>query len=177
MTFKQLKTVLRAPSFRPYAYAYAFIFFKEILLLRRATKRKSWMCSPLTVPVGFSRHTSQLSLRATLCKILLPTVVFRFLFCEQNAFKVRAVSRSNDRRKPPVLHHRWNWSKPPGRHWDCQENDQDGKGNKMDTYGFVFNVNRVSFCLFLTVRTHRDERRTQLNMPINNTNGTFLALT
>lgn len=98
---------------------------------QRGSPPTSGMCSAWT---GRDRIKSQ-PLRTLLPSLnscdSLRCSVDCFLFCGQNAFRVRAVSRSDDRRKPPVLHYRWNWTKSPGRHWDCQENDQDGKGKNI----------------------------------------------
>lgn len=82
----------------------------------------SCLCMTLTVPVIYPGwHFVVVFITFTGCTCLL--------FYQQNAVRVWAVSRSYDRREPSVFHHSWDWTEPPGRHWDRKENDKNGKGN------------------------------------------------
>lgn len=82
----------------------------------------SCLCMTLTDPVIYPGwHFLVVFITFTGCT--------RFLFYQQNAVRVWAVSRSYDRREPSVFHHSWDWTEPPGRHWDRKENDKNGKGN------------------------------------------------
>lgn len=100
------------------------------LIYRGGSRGTSWLCMTLTVPVvdpGGHFLVVFISFSGCTC----------FLFYQQNAVRVWAVSRSYDRREPSMFHHSWDWTEPPGRHWDRKENDQNGKGNvkkKAHTY-------------------------------------------
>ncbi len=128
---------------------------KEIRLLRWKTKNgstcTSWKSGTLTVPVAVFRNTSALYLRLPLCSVIIFSGCLCFLFCDQNAFKVWALSREDDRGKQSMFHHSWDWTKPPRRHWDCQENDQNGKGNKLNSCRGFLQVNMWFFFSFILV--------------------------
>lgn len=152
--------------------SFMLLFLKWIRLLRWTTNRKSvhilvvqhvngpGSACPGTTHRCPSVHSSANQLHSPRDSC--------FLFFAKHASKVWAVSRSNDRREPSVLHHCRNWTKPPGRHWDCQENDQNGKGNKLDTCGFILNVNKLAFhFLYQHTRAGMIVLRTQFkNVPI-----------
>lgn len=74
------------------------------------------LCGTNSLPVTVSQHVC-----------LLPCTRSKY------ASWIWVVSRSKDRREQPVFHYCRNRTESSGRHWNCQENDQDDKGKSSFT--------------------------------------------